>query len=117
VRFSALLLVAAVTGCGGNGDRPSEVVHRFLVAEDRAACQYLTAPQAKQCRRPGVPEPPAEAVVIQSVRVDGDRATIRASYDWTGYRRRTTFTLVRRDGDWLIVKRPTVIVGESPDTR
>jgi Putative lumazine-binding len=113
VRFPALVLVVAVTGCGGNGDRPSEVVRRFLKVEDSAACRYLTAPQAERCRRPAVPEPPAEAVVIESVRVDGDQAIIRASYDWTGYRRRTAFTLVRRDGDWLIVKRPTVIVGES----
>ena len=113
MRFPALLLVVAVTGCGGNGDRPSEVVRRFLEAEDSAACQYLIAPQAERCRRPGVLEPRAEAVVIESVREDGNRATIRASYDWTGYRRRTTFTLVRPDGDWLIVKRPTVIVGES----
>jgi Putative lumazine-binding len=112
VRFPALVLVVAVTGCGGNGDRPSEVVRRFLKVEDSAACRYLTAPQAERCR-PAVPEPPAEAVVIESVRVDGDQAIIRASYDWTGYRRRTAFTLVRRDGDWLIVKRPTVIVGES----
>jgi hypothetical protein len=113
MRLPALLLVVAVTGCGGNGDRPSEVVRRFLEAEDSAACQYLTAPQAERCRLPAVPEPPAEAVGIESVRIDGDRATIRASYEWTGYRRRTTFTLVRRDGDWLIVKRSTVIVGDS----
>jgi hypothetical protein len=113
MRFPALLLVVAVTGCSGNGDRPSDVVRRFLEAEDSGACQYLTAPQAERCRRPAVTEPPAEAVVIERVRVDGDRASIRASYDWTGYRRRATFTLVRRDGDWLIVKRQTVIVGES----
>ena len=113
MRFPALVLVVAVTGCGGNGDRPSEVVRRFLKAEDSAACQYLTAPQAERCRRPAVPEPRAETVAIESARVDGDRAIIRASYDWTGYRRRTAFTLVRREGDWLIVKRPTLIVGES----
>ena len=113
MRFPALVLVAAVTGCGGNSDRPSEAVRRFLKAEDSAACQYLTAPQAERCRRPAVPEPRAEAVVIESVRVDEDRAIVRASYDWIGYRRRTAFTLVRRDGDWLIVKRPTVIVGDS----
>jgi Putative lumazine-binding len=104
-RVAALALVAAITGCGANNDRPSEVVHRFLVTEGRTACQYLTAPQAAECRLPRVPEPPAEAVVIERTRVEGDRATVRASYVWTGARRHQTFTLVRRDGDWLIVAR------------
>jgi hypothetical protein len=104
MRIPVFLLVFVVTGCGGNGDRPAEVVRSYLQATDMAACQYLTPPQAKLCRLPRVPEPPAEGVVIERVRVDGDRATIRASYDWTGYRRHSTFALVRRDDEWLIAR-------------
>jgi hypothetical protein len=37
-----------------------------------------------------------------------DRATVRVSYDWTGYRRHSTFALVGRDEEWLIAR-------ETPD--
>ena len=40
--------------------------------------------------------------MIERVRIVGDGATVRASYDWTGYRRHSTFTLIRREDDWLI---------------
>jgi len=40
--------------------------------------------------------------MIERVRIDGDRASVRGSYDWTGYRRHSAFALVRRDGNWLI---------------
>jgi hypothetical protein len=51
---------------------------------------------------PRVPEPPARAVVIEHVRVEGDQATIRASYESAGYRRHSTFALIRSDNNWLI---------------
>jgi hypothetical protein len=108
MRISALLLVVVVAGCAEQGDRPGEVVRDYLQARDASACQYLTAAQAKPCRRPRAPEPPADRVVIEGVRIHEDRATIRASYDWTGYRRHATFALVRRDDRWLIAR-------ESPD--
>jgi len=104
MRIPVLLLVVVVTGCGDQSDRPGEVVRDYLQADDAAACQYLTAAQAKSCRRPRVPEPPADRVVIEDVRVHKDRATIRASYDWTGYRRHSTFALIRRDDHWLIAR-------------
>jgi hypothetical protein len=42
--------------------------------------------------------------VIERVRLDGDQATIRASYEWAGYRRHSTFALVRSDNNWLIAR-------------
>jgi hypothetical protein len=106
MRTPALLLALLVVGCGGNGDRdpPGEVVEDYLRARGSASCQYLTASQAALCRRPRVAEPPAHAVVIERVHLNGDRAIIRASYDWTGYRRHSTFVLVRRADDWLIAR-------------
>jgi hypothetical protein len=104
MRIQALLLALVVVGCAEKGDRPSEVVEDYLHARDRTSCQYLTAPQARRCRLPRVPEPPARAVVIERVRLDGDRATIRVSYEWSGYRRHSTFALVRRDNNWLIAR-------------
>lgn len=97
-----LLLLLFVVGCGESVHGPATVVTNYLSAEGPASCQYLTETKARDCRRPRVPEPPADAVVIERVRVDGDQATIRASYDWTGYRRHSTFVLVRRANDWLI---------------
>jgi hypothetical protein len=97
-----LLLAVVVAGCGKSGDRPDDVVRDYLQARDSESCQYLTAPQAKLCRLPRGPEPPADGAVIERVRIVGDRATVRASYDWTGYRRHSTFTLIRREDDWLI---------------
>jgi hypothetical protein len=47
-------------------------------------------------------------VVIEDVRVHNDRATIHASYDWTGYRRHSIFALIHRDHHWLIAR-------EAPD--
>jgi hypothetical protein len=108
MRLPALLLVVVVAGCGEQGDRPGEVVRDYVQARDASACQYLAAAQAKPCRRPRAPEPPADRVVIEGVRIHEDRATIRASYDWTGYRRHATFTLVRREDRWFIAR-------ESPD--
>jgi hypothetical protein len=100
--FAALPLALLLVGCGGKGDPPGKVVEDFLQADGSASCQYLTAAPATRCRLPRVPEPPAHAVAIERVRLDGDRATIRASYDWTGNRRHSTFVLVRRANDWLI---------------
>jgi hypothetical protein len=108
VRIQAFLLALVVVGCAEKGDRPSEVVEDYLHARDRTSCQYLTAPQARFCRLPRVPEPPARAVVIERVRLDGDRATIRVSYEWAGYRRHSTFALVRRDNNWLIARETAV---------
>ena len=104
MRLAALLLALALTGCGSKHDGPDKIVQNYLQATDSTSCQYLTAPQAKRCRRPHVPEPPAHRVVIERVSVDGNRATVRASYDWTGLRRHSTFALVRGDGDWLIAR-------------
>jgi hypothetical protein len=104
VRIPTLLLALLVIGCAGNDDQPDKAVRGYLQSEDSAGCQYLTAPQAKLCRRPHVPDPRADRVVIERVRVTGDRATVRASYDWAGYHRHSTFALVRRDHDWLIAK-------------
>jgi hypothetical protein len=103
--FAALALVfLLLVGCGGNSDPPAKVVEDFLQTRDSASCQYLTAPQRTRCRLPRVPEPPAHAVVIERVHLNGDRAIIRASYDWTGYRRHSTFVLVRRANDWFIAR-------------
>jgi hypothetical protein len=104
MRLPAAMLLVVVAGCGASRDRPEEVVRDYLASEDSAACRYLVPSQAKLCRRPHVPEPPANQIVIERVRTHGDRATIRASYDWTGYRRHSTFALVRREDDWLIVR-------------
>ena len=106
--LAALLAMLVVTGCRETDDQPDEIVRAFLQAADFTTCRYLTAPQAKVCRRPHVPEPPADRVVIGRVVVDGDRATVRASYDWTGLRRHSTFVLVRSDDDWLVAR-------ETPD--
>jgi hypothetical protein len=108
MRIPVLLLALFVTGCGNSDDRPDKVVQDYLHARDSASCRYLTAPRTEPCRLPHVPEPPADRVVIERVGFDGSRATVRASYDWTGIRRHSTFTLVRRDDDWLIT-------GETPD--
>jgi hypothetical protein len=105
---SDLLLALVVIGCGGNGDQPDKVVRGYLQSEESASCQYLTAPQEKLCRRPHAPDPRAGGIVIERIRIQGDRATIRASYAWGGYRRRSTFALVRRGDGWLIAK-------ETPD--
>jgi hypothetical protein len=107
MRIQALLLALVVVGCAEKGERPSEVVENYLHARDRASCQYLTAPQARLCRLPRVPEPPTRAVVIERVRVHGDQATIRASYEWAGYRRHSTFALIRSDNNWLIARETT----------
>src|SRR4029450_6078265 len=96
MRFAALLPVLVVVGCGGNDAQPDKVVLDYLQSEDSASCKYLIAPRAKRCRRPNVPDPPARGVVIASVRGRGDRATGRASSKWPGYRRHSTFALVRR---------------------
>jgi hypothetical protein len=77
--LAALLPALVIAGCGENDDQPDKIVRGYLQAPDHAACRYLTAPQAKLCRRPRVPEPPADRVVIEHVRVDGNRATVRAS--------------------------------------
>lgn len=108
MRIPALLLALVVAGCGESDDPPDKVVRSYLLATAAEDCQYLTAPQAKLCLRPRIPEPPAERVVIERVRIHGDRATVRVSYDWTGYHRHSTFALVRRDDDWLITR-------ETPD--
>jgi len=102
MRLSILLVTLVAIGCGGNEDQPDNVVRRYLQSEDAAACRFLTAPQAKLCRLPRVPDPGADRVMIERVRIDGDRASVRGSYDWTGYRRHSAFALVRRDGNWLI---------------
>lgn len=105
MRIPALLLVVVVAGCSAEGDRPGEIVRDYLQAKDVAACQYLTAGQAELCRsHPRIPEPRADRVVIHGVRIHNDHATIRASYVWTGYRRHSTFALVRRDDHWLIAR-------------
>jgi hypothetical protein len=106
--LAAVLPALVIAGCGENRDRPDKIVRGYLQAPDHAACRYLTAPQARLCRRPRVPEPPADRVVIEHVRVHGNRATVGASYDWTGLRRHSTFVLVRRDDDWLVAR-------ETPD--
>jgi hypothetical protein len=98
------MLLIVVAGCGASRDGPEEVVRDFLQSEAFRACNYMTPPQAKLCRRPRVPEPPADRVVMERVRIQGDRATIRASYNWTGYRRHSTFALVRGEDDWLIAR-------------
>jgi hypothetical protein len=108
MRLLTFVLVVVAAGCGDKADPPEEVVRSYLQAGGPAACQYLTAAQAKLCRRPRVPEPPADGIVIERVRVRGERATIGASYNWTAYRRHSTFALVRRDDDWLIAQ-------ETPD--
>jgi hypothetical protein len=102
--LSALMLAVVVAGCGASGDRPDDLVRDYLQARVSTSCQYLTAPQAKLCRLLRVPDPPATAVVVDSMRIDGNRASIRASYDWTGYRRHSTFALIRREDGWLIVR-------------
>jgi hypothetical protein len=53
-----LLLPLVLTGCAESNDPPDKVVRNFLQAKDSAMCQYITAPQAKLCRRPRAPEPP-----------------------------------------------------------
>lgn len=108
MRLPALLLVALVAGCGQEGDPPEKVVQFYLQADDAAACEHLTAAPDTLCQRPHVPEPGAAQVVIDGVYIDDDQATVRASYAWTGYRRHSTFTLVRRGDDWLIAR-------ETPD--
>jgi hypothetical protein len=103
MRIPALLLVVALSGCGSEeGDRPGKVVRAYLQAKDAAACQHLTAAPRRLCRRPRVPETRAAGVVIEGVRIHEDRAAVRASYNWTGYRRHSTFALVRRNHHWLI---------------
>jgi hypothetical protein len=104
VRIPTLLLALLVIGCAGNGDQPEKVVRGYLQSEGSVSCQYLTAPKAKLCRLPRVPDPQAHGVVIERVGIQGDRATVRASYDWAGYRSQSTFALVRSDHEWLIAQ-------------
>jgi hypothetical protein len=104
MRILALLLLVVVAGCSEEADRPAAVVRDYLEARDSVSCRYLTATQAVRCRRPRAPEPPANGVVIDAVRIGDDEATIRASYEWAGYRRHSTFALVRRDDAWLIAR-------------
>jgi len=106
--LAALLPALVITGCRETDDQPDDIVRSFLEAANSTHCRYLTAPKANLCRRPRVPEPRADRVVIEHVLVDGDRATVRASYDWTGLRRHSTFVLVRSDDDWLVAR-------ETPD--
>jgi hypothetical protein len=81
VRIPSFLFAVAVIGCGGGGDQPEKVVRDYLQSEGSASCDYLTAQQAKLCRLPRIPDSPSDEVVIEGIRVQGNEATIRASYN------------------------------------
>jgi hypothetical protein len=125
---AARLLAAAVliTGCGkSESEEATDVVREFVVAANERDADRLcgdlvtenfvrqttlaTGEDARDNCRDQVDllrRPRIELLEIESVRVDGDRATVVTQLDIGGERRRELFQLAKEDGEFRLDNAP-----------
>lgn len=120
---AALAAIAVAAGCGGDEapgpDKAREAVTTFIEAgneRDAATlCSLVTSDQAEAFGRSGggdcesgmaalleEADPPRIEVIIEDVRVRGDRATVDATLTQGGDTRASSLSLVQEDGEWKL---------------
>jgi hypothetical protein len=114
-RSLALLVVPALTlaacgggsddGGGGNSDKDTlTTIIDEGSSNPASVCDHLDAALLKQiggaagCKKAAASEPKGGSTTIDSLKVDGDKATAKV----TGRNGATTITFAKQDGEWKV---------------